>query len=264
MPPVGDRLQCFPRDNWMQEFSLAAESGLGCIEWIYDQYGEDMNPLATDTGIDKIKELSLQYSVDVRSVCADIFIDRPLLRSSAAEIEDRMRTLLWLLGRCHLCGANRLVLPFVDASRIETDDEMISVIAMLEEALKAADKTGVEIHLETSLIPEKIGMLLDRMPHPLLKINYDSGNSAALGYAPQDEFNVYGDRVGSVHIKDRVRGGGTVPLGLGDTDFPSLFDCIKRAKYKGDFILQVARGVAGDEAIWAKKNRDFAVKYLND
>jgi sugar phosphate isomerase/epimerase len=37
-----------------------------------------------------------------------------------------------------------------------------------------------------------------------------------------EEFAAYGERVGSFHIKDRVRGGKTVPLGQGDTDFASL------------------------------------------
>ena len=38
----------------------------------------------------------------------------------------------------------------------------------------------------------------------MIKVNYDSGNSASLGYDPTDEFAAYGERVGSVHIKDRV------------------------------------------------------------
>ena len=53
--------------------------------------------------------------------------------------------------------------------------------------------------------------LLDEIPHPLVKVNYDSGNSAALGYRPFDEFAAYGDRVGSFHIKDRLLGGGRSP-----------------------------------------------------
>jgi hexulose-6-phosphate isomerase len=88
-------------------------------------------------------------------------------------------------------------------------------------------------------------------------VNYDSGNSASLGYRPRDEFAAYGARVGSVHIKDRRRGGGTVPLGTGDTDFPALFDCLRAAGYRGDFILQAARGRPGDEVAWATANRSF-------
>jgi hexulose-6-phosphate isomerase len=88
-------------------------------------------------------------------------------------------------------------------------------------------------------------------------VNYDSGNSASLGYSPANEFAAYGDRIGSVHIKDRVLNGGTVPLGTGNTDFAALFSCLEKIEYRGDFTLQVARGTPGDEVAWAKQNLAF-------
>ena len=45
-------------------------------------------------------------------------------------------------------------------------------------------RPAIELHLETSLAPAEFVKLLDRMPHPKLKVNYDSGNSSSLGYAP--------------------------------------------------------------------------------
>jgi hexulose-6-phosphate isomerase len=84
--------------------------------------------------------------------------------------------------------------------------------------------------------------------------NYDSGNSASLGYAPRAEFAAYGHRIGSVHIKDRVRGGGTVALGTGDADFQALFESLESVGYARDFILQVAREEPGDEVAWASRN----------
>jgi len=48
VPPTDNRIQCFPRERWADEFALAAKAGLDCIEWIYDLYGADVNPLATD------------------------------------------------------------------------------------------------------------------------------------------------------------------------------------------------------------------------
>ena len=80
----------------------------------------------------------------------------------------------------------------------------------------------VELHLETDLDPGKFKSLLDEIKHPLIKVNYDSGNSGSLGYSPVEEFAAYGDRIGSFHIKDRVLGGGTVPLGTGERRFRKL------------------------------------------
>jgi hexulose-6-phosphate isomerase len=127
-----------------------------------------------------------------------------------------------------------------------------------------AEETEIEIHLETSLGPAEFAKLLDRIPHPKLKVNYDSGNSSSLGYAPTDEFAAYGDRIGSVHIKDRVLNGGTVPLGTGNADFKSLFSCLEKISYAGDFTLQVARATPGDEVAWAKQNLAFVRRYWHN
>ena len=96
-----------------------------------------------------------------------------------------------------------------------------------------------------------------------MRVNYDSGNSASLGFAVAEEFAAYGDRVGSVHIKDRVRGGSTVPLGSGSTDFEALFVALDEIEYRGDFILQVARGTPGDEVSWASGNREFVARLIH-
>ena len=158
-----------------------------------------------------------------------------------------------------MLGVSRVVLPFVDASRIDSEAELGDVVAVLESVLPAAVATGVELHLETSLSPSRFADMLARLPHPMVKVNYDSGNSSSLGYHPMEEFAAYGARVGSVHIKDRVLGGGTVPLGSGDADFRALFECLEDVAYQGDFVLQVARGAAGDEVAWARRNREFVL-----
>jgi L-ribulose-5-phosphate 3-epimerase len=261
VPPVDNKIQAFPRENWAEEFPHAAAAGLDCIEWIYDVYGEDVNPLGTAAGIARIKELVSQHGVALHSLCADYFMDYPLVRATPGEMAERLKRLEWLLGQCRQVGITRIVLPFVDQSAIATPDEEQEAASALRHILPTAQRLGVELHLETSLNPEAFRSLLARVPHSFLKVNYDSGNSASLGYRPQDEFAAYGERVGSVHIKDRRHGGGTVPLGTGDTDFQALFAALKKVKYAGDFILQVARGDSGDEVAWAGQNRAFVENY---
>ena len=260
LPPEEDRFQCFPRQHWALEFELAAQAGLDCIEWIYDLYGADVNPLATDQGIAQMKLLSGQHTVRVLSICADYFMDKPLVRASAAELEERINKLFWLLQRGQLLGINRVIVPFVDASRIDTQAEFDGVIEVLKRVGPVADATGIEIHLETSLEPLRFASLLSKLSHPKIKANYDSGNSSSLGYAPREEFATYGKRVGSVHIKDRLRGGGTVPLGTGSADFPALVAGLKASGYQGDFLLQVARGELGDEVAWTRRNLAYVRK----
>jgi L-ribulose-5-phosphate 3-epimerase len=255
VPPEGGRFQCFPRERWRDEFVLAAQAGLDAIEWIFDVYGEDANPLATGDGLAEMRALCDKTGVAVRSLCADYFMDRPFLRTTQTERDELIQKMHWLLSRCSSIGIGRVVVPFVDQSRIENDDEKVEVLSILRTLLPAAERNQVELHLETSLAPQPFAALLEQCPHPLLRANYDSGNSSSLGYRPAEEFAAYGDRIGSVHIKDRMRGGGTVPLGTGDADLPAVFHGLAALGYSGDFVLQIARPESGKELPWIAQNR---------
>jgi len=186
----------------------------------------------------------------VVSICADYFMDKPLLRCSAAESRQLLQRLEWLIGICPAMGIGRIVLPFVDDSAIRDDAERNQVVANLSSVLPVCERQGVELHLETDLGPAVFRALLAELENPLIKVNYDAGNSASLGYQPAEEFAAYGHRIGSFHIKDRRERGGTVPLGQGAADFPSLREQLVRYRYRGDFVMQVARGEAGDELRW--------------
>ncbi len=263
-PPQGGLFQCFPRDCWRDEFPFAAAAGLDAIEWIYDVQGADVNPLATDSGIAEMHALALQHHIAVVSVCADYFMDRPFVTAGPAAFAELTSHLVWLLDRCRLAGITRMVIPFVDASKIETPAQEAQIVQMLRDVLPHAAHAGVELHLETSLGPVQFAALLAKLPHPLLKANYDSGNSSSLGYNVARELAAYGTRIGSVHIKDRVRGGGTVPLGQGDADIPALLSGLAAIPYRGDFVLQVARAAAGQEVAWALQNRLYLVRRLEE
>jgi len=253
LPPTPGKFQCFPRERWGEEFALAREVPLDGIEWIYDQHGVGANPLETDAGIERMRELGVRHSVAIGSLCADYFMDLPFLRVPENLRGERLGRLRWLIKRCGAIGIRRIVVPFVDASRIESSAEADAAVKSILEVLPDAEANGVELHLETALGPSEFAALLVRLDHPMVKVNYDSGNSAALGFSPLEEFSAYGSRVGSVHIKDRVRGGGTVPLGTGNVDFAALRERLAATGYAGELVLQVARGEPGAEVAWARQ-----------
>ena len=76
VPPEDGRFQCFPRDQWESEFAHAAKVPFAFIEWIYDLYGHDVNPLGNPAGMDRLKKLSDSAGICIRSVCADYFMDK--------------------------------------------------------------------------------------------------------------------------------------------------------------------------------------------
>ena len=261
LPPRGGRIQAFPAGCWAQEFALAAQAGLDQIEWIWDDDPPGVNPLESPSGIEAILRTAADSGVVVGSICADRFMKRRLV-SQGGDIEptavDELRGLLENAARL---GAECIVLPFVDASALATSGERAGLARLLGEALPDAERASVELHLETDWAPSELAAFVGGFAHPLLRVNYDIGNSASLGHDPAKELSLLGGFLGSVHIKDRLRGGSTVPLGEGDADFGACFDGFRRADYDRAFILQVARNPAVDEVEWARRNRRFVEEF---
>ncbi len=257
-PPVNGQLQAFPSATWPREFELAAQAGLNAIEWIF---ASPEDPLLSSSGAVQVRDLISSTGVRLLSICADYFMDAPLLRADGAILVQRANVLRTLLGTFREVGVRHIVIPFVDQSAIRTRDESQALKETLGGISEDAVACGVELHLETSLGPQEFASLLADLP-PVVRANYDSGNSASLGYDVREEFDTYGHRVGSVHIKDRRRGAGSVPLGTGDVDFAAFFDSLVRVEYDGLFTLQAARGPVGDEVALARRNREFIMQRL--
>lgn len=263
LPPYEGRFQTFPAQGWRDEFAKAQEAGLYCIEWIFEVPHEEDNPLGSDAGIAEMLALAAQNGVQVRSICADYYMQRPLIGADAVANDDVVAHLEWLIGRAGRLGVTYMVLPFVDNSSLKTEAQRGALAAVLARVLPQAQAVGLELHLETDLPPAIFGALLRRINHPALKANYDIGNSASLGYDPDEELVELALFLGSVHVKDRVLGGGTVALGRGAANFPACFRRIRAAGFDRWFILQVARDVSGDETAWAGRNREFVEEFVH-
>ena len=260
-PPEG-RFQCFPRDSWEEEVAMASLVPLRGIEWIYDLYGEGANPIETPSGRQALKSALQRNGLKVVSICADYFMDCPLVHPDDVIRQQRRERLEWLIDLCPDMAIGRIVLPFVDASRITDRASADMVLTTIQAVLPKAEAAGTELHLETDMGPDGFRSFLKEIEHPLVKVNYDSGNSSSLGFKPAEEFAAYGERIGSFHIKDRVLGGGTVPLAEGSADFSTLRSCLLDVDYRGDFVLQVARGAAGDELAWLARMNALACQWL--
>jgi hexulose-6-phosphate isomerase len=146
-----------------------------------------------------------------------------------------------------------------------TEDDMQTVIEVLERALPLAQRHSIELHLEADFNPADFAAFLRRIDHPSLKVNWDSGNSSGLGYVASEEFASYGDRIGSVHIKDRYKkpqgGVETRPLGTGSANFDDVFRAIRSIGYTGGVTLQVARGEDNDEVSFIRGQLAFVKRY---
>jgi hexulose-6-phosphate isomerase len=261
VPPDEGRFQSFPRKQWRDEFPNAVAAGIDYIEWIVDAYGAEVNPILFAEELSEFNALKQQYGIATPAICADWFMDYPLLRCTSDERRKRALFLHRLLPIARNIGADHVVLPFVDVSRIETEEDKQILVDIMTTAAPIAQSNGVELHLETDLGPSDFATLLKCIPYPWVKANFDSGNSSGLGYVASEEFAAYGDRIGSVHIKDRrsksAGGIATMPLGEGSADFADVFQSMKRIGYDRGITLQAARGKDGDEVNWIRRQLAF-------
>ena len=264
-PPEDGRFQSFPRARWRDEFARAKAAGFDYIEWIHDAYGHDVNPVFSEAGLREFDALKAEHGIATPALCADWFMDHPLVRCPAGERSRRSAHLHDLIPVAARIGARRIVLPFVDASSMSTAEEQAIVVEVLETSLPIAAAHDVELHVEADLDPAAFKRFLDRLRHPSLKVNWDAGNSSGLGYVASEEFDAYGDRIGSIHLKDRYRkpegGIETRPLGTGSADFDDVFRAIRGIDYRGGLTLQVARGEPGEEVAFLRTQLDFVKRH---
>ena len=160
LPPEGGSIQCFPRDRWRRSSPSPRRRG-GRHRVDYDVYGADVNPLATETGVAEMRALSSQHGIAVVSLCADYFLDRPLVRS--LRTRRRLTGQLMLAHRPLHVSRDHAHGPAVRGRLPDrTPDDERRTVEVLSRYCRSARQAGVELHLETSLAPDTFSSLLAR------------------------------------------------------------------------------------------------------
>lgn len=260
--PKGRGIQFFPFEEWDKEFGEAAKLGLNEIEFIFDLDRYQENPLWSEAGVHKIKNLIATSGVKVSNICADFFMRRPFFRSDESVRKENVEVLKKLIEQAADIGAKNVEMPLLDNSSLKTEEEEEILVRSVTECLPTAQNHNVILSLEMDLPPVRFKNLLEKFTNRQVKAVYDSGNSSGLGYDHYEEVTTLGDFMLNIHIKDRILGGGTVPLGTGSADFNKLFSGLGKIDYRGGFILQAARGEDGEEEKTVRSQMEFLKNYL--
>lgn len=259
VPKYKGRYQAHPKDYWLDEFRIASNLNLNCIEFILDFDDSNLNPLLSKNGIRQIKQVISETGVEVKSICADYFMEAPLHSDDPKISSLSQKVLSRLIYSGAEIGVTDIVIPCVDKSSLH-ESSFNAFVRQISQVLDIAESKKINIALETDLSPQSFLSLLDLFNSPNVTVNYDIGNSAALGYNPIEELDCYGERISDIHIKDRVLNGGPVILGKGDANFDIFFSKLKKFKYKGPFIMQAYRD---DEGLTVfKEQLDWIMPYL--
>jgi hexulose-6-phosphate isomerase len=257
--PIDEKIQAYPAKTWKEEFKIASELGLNSIEWIVEE-PLITNALMSKVGIKEVISVIQRNQVRVDFICADIFMERPLYDFSKEGLLEKTKLLNEVVLSAKEVGASCVEIPFVDNSRLNSEEKIKNAIEILNKSLDYADDLDMVLALETDLDPENQVQLIEKINHDALRLNYDIGNSASLGYDPIAELDAYGKLIANVHIKDRVLGGSTVPLGEGSADIPKVLRHLSQIGYQGDFILQAAR--QSDDVLAAKDYLEQVKKWI--
>ena len=121
---------------------------------------------------------------------------------------------------------------------------------------------NMRIAFESDYPPSTLLEFIEEFDKEFVGINYDTGNSASLGYDVNEEFKKYGNRIINIHIKDRILNGTTVRLGHGDTHFTDVFKQLSQIDFNGNYILQTARSKEGKHFEELENNLLFLNSYF--
>lgn len=260
LPKYQERYQSHPKGYWKDEFEIAKKVGLDCIEFILDYNDVEKNPLFCAGGIGEIKTIIEKTGICVKTLCADYFMEAPLHSKDFTVSEKSKEVMTRLIYNAAELGVTDVVVPCVDQSSLSKQDVVDRFVKRLSPMVWIAEKKGINLSLETDLAPQPFVALLNYFDSSRVTVNYDIGNSAALGYDPVEELNAYGNRITDIHIKDRKLGGGPVVLGLGSADFDAFFNKLSEFDYQGPFIMQAYRDEEGVEIF--KQQLEWIKPYL--
>ncbi len=247
-PLVDGKIQAFPWHAWQQEFPAANRIGLRLMEWTLDQDRLYENPLMTMQGQAEIIALCKQFDLSLPSLTGDCFMQAPFWKAEGETRTALEADFIAVVRACAAVGIGMVVVPLVDNGRIDSIEQEDSLVTYLKAQSALLSERGIRIVFESDFEPRELARFIDRLDPALFGLNYDIGNSAGCGFNPVEEFAAYASRIVNVHVKDRVLGGTTVPLGTGNADFPTVFSLLRELGYKGNYIMQTARARDDDHA----------------
>jgi len=244
-PLINGSIQAFPWPYWSDEFMLAERNRFHIMEWTLDHDRLYENPVMNVKGQKTIRSLIETHDITIPSLTGDCFMEAPFYKVSG-EIKDSLLTdLKNVIEASAVVGIRNILIPLVDGGRLENEQQENILLQGLSDLMPIIKRSKVSISFESDFPPEQLFAFINKLDDKYFGITYDIGNSAAKGYISKEEIDLYGHRIINVHVKDRVLGGGTVPLGKGDADIFGVFQSLYKKGYKGNYILQTAR--AADE-----------------
>ena len=256
--PIHRPIQEFPMENWENELEDLKSLGLNNIEWVLDKKTKNGNPILINNSY--VKKALDRNNIQCTVLTNDYYLDlvNEKLNYSYKNIIGALNLQDEIFDNLRNSNINLIVIPLLENSSLKelNNSEINNVLKKLSDL---TELSKINIALELDLEPKKISDILNDS-HKNLSINYDMGNSTFFNFEYNFEFENYFEHITNVHIKDGKIGGGTVPLGEGDTNFNEIINTLIDLGYKSNFTMQIARN-GNDEIATIKQ---YIEKLINE
>ena len=196
------------------------------------------NPLLTEEGQAKLFRLMSETNVRVQSLTCDNLMQSPVHKDGTHGRTSKVE-FLKMLRLLPKIDNFIIVWPLVDGGSIDSLDELKMFKSFVVDLVPLLREYKFKIAFETQISPKENSIFLSNFPTDVIGLNLDIGNSASNGFSILEDYELNGERILNIHIKDRLFGGKTIPLGKGDVIW-SDFKIITK-KYSGAMIFQSAR-----------------------
>ena len=252
-------IQYFPSKNWKKEIKIASENNLNILEWTINLENMLKNPIYNGN-VEEIIKLKKKYNIEIPSITVDYFMQKPFFKYKQKKTQEFIKNnLVKIIKNSEKVKIKYIIFPLVDNGSIKSMKEENLLILEIKKMIRILNKK-TKILFETDYKPNKVIKFIKKFNSQKIGINYDSGNSAGLGYSFEQE-KKYLKYVHNIHIKDKIFKGKTVRLGQGNWDYITFFNYVKK-KYKKNFILQTARAKDNKHIKEILINKNFILKYL--
>jgi L-ribulose-5-phosphate 3-epimerase UlaE len=256
-------IQFFPSKDWKKEIKIAIKNKINLIEWTVNIENIKKNPIYNEKLLCELIEFKKKNNIKVHSVTCDFFMQNPFykLRSYNDKIKN-LEILKKVIKNGQKVGIQLFIIPLVDNSSIINFNQERELISTFNENnfLKLLKKKS-QILFESDYPPRKLLKFIKKFNLKKFGINYDTGNSAYLNYDVNKE-KIYFKYVKNIHIKDRLKNGPSVRLGLGNWNYLRFFNILKKIKYNNNLILQTARAKNGNHVEEINHSRNFILNLL--
>lgn len=257
-----NQLQRFPQENWEQEFKVAKTLGFSFIELLTEREFNPNNPIWSNYGRNKIKEINCINELEIYSICSDYIINHSLFNDPNKSVYAHVKK---LCEASNEIGCKLLVLPLLEESNLTKDTAKL-LAKPINEIAKIAQDLGITISIESLMKSDTLINFLEDLNCENIKIVFDTGNRVLMSDDLSNEIVSLKKHINHIHIKDKNSDGNNVLLGTGKVNFEEIFNTLLSINYKDYIVFETTRG--NNPIRSAKHNLDicnfFYENALND